>query len=85
MPGGVRAMDDDDVVSFDPDGLVTGAQAAQLAKVTSAAIRLWVHRGHLTKAGIDEHGRSLYRVTDVARAEYKTRKRARRDITSAAA
>ena len=75
----------DDVVSYDPDGLVTGRQAAQLAKVTPDAIRLWVHRGHLAKAGIDEQGRSLYRVTDVARAEYKTRKRARRDITSAAA
>jgi len=73
-----------DVVSYDPDGLVTGAQAAQLANVTAAAIRLWVHRGHLPKAGIDEQGRSLYRMTDVAKAEYKTRKRARRETTRAA-
>ena len=75
----------DDVMSFDPDGLITGAQAAQLVKVTPAAIRLWVHRGHLVKAGIDEQGRNLYRVTDVAVAEYKTRTRARRRQTARAA
>ena len=68
----------DDVVSFDPDGLITGVQAARLADVTPATIRIWVHRRHLARAGIDERGRSLYRLADVARAEYKTRVRGRR-------
>ena len=72
-------------MSFDPDGLITGVQAARLADVHPATIRIWVHRRHLPRAGIDERGRSLFRVTDVARAEYKTRVRGRRGQAARAA
>jgi predicted site-specific integrase-resolvase len=57
--------------------LVTTAEAAELAGVSVGAIRIWVHRGHLTPVG-RERGRLMYRWIDVAKAELATRKRARR-------
>ncbi|WP_145498681.1 MerR family transcriptional regulator [Streptomyces sp. CFMR 7] len=70
--------------------LLTTAQAAahahrarQLLSAGAAAIRPttirdWASRGHLTRAGLTEHGRPLYRLADVARAELATRARALR-------
>lgn len=60
------------------DNLITVAQAATLCGVTAEAVRKWASRGQLNAAGIDEHGRKLYRLIDVAKAELATRQRARR-------
>lgn len=67
------------------DGLIDGKQAAELCGVKETTIWGWVNRGHLTKAGIAEDGRSLYDPVAVARAELATRKHARRVITARAA
>jgi len=60
------------------DNLITAGEASTLCGVTQAAIRKWAHRNQLAAAGIDERGRKLYRLIDVARAEHATRARARR-------
>ena len=67
------------------DGLIDIKQAAQLCHVGESTIRAWVSRGHLHKAGVDEAGRSLFDPVALARAEHKTRKRARRVFLSIAA
>jgi hypothetical protein len=68
-----------------PDGLITREQAAQLAGVTPEAITNWVRLGYGPKDNRcrlpvrrREHGRPLYDPVDVAKAEYATRKLARR-------
>lgn len=73
-----------------PDQLYNGAQAAELATqwrraisataaaVTRPAICNWRRRGHLAVAGLDEQGRPLYSLADLARAEHATRNRALR-------
>lgn len=68
--------------------LINAEQAADLCQVRVTTIRQWVHRGHLSpavgadgEALTDEQGRKLYRQLDVARAEHKTRHRARRVLT----
>ncbi|WP_432135856.1 MerR family transcriptional regulator [Streptomyces sp. bgisy154] len=70
--------------------LYTGTQAAALATqwrrtlsadaaaVSLSAISQWRRRGHLTPAGLDDHGRPLYALTDIAAAEQATRSRALR-------
>lgn len=70
--------------------LYNGAQAAELATqwrrtisataaaVTRPAICNWRNRGHLAVAGLDDHGRPLYTLADLARAELATRDRALR-------
>lgn len=72
--------------------LVTAERAAELCQVRPVTIRQWVHRGHLSPATgadgqvlTDGQGRQLYRQLDVARAEHKTRRRARRVLTFRAA
>lgn len=60
------------------DSLITASEAATLCGVSAATIYVWAHRGTLTPAGIDERGRKLYRLLDVAKAERATRDRARR-------
>jgi hypothetical protein len=72
------------------DDLFNGAQAAELATrwrrmrssgaaaVTRSAICKWRARGHLPVAGLDDHGRPLYALADLARAEKATRPRALR-------
>lgn len=60
------------------DDLITTNDAATLCGVTVEAIRKWASRGQLAAAGIDERGRKLYRLIDVAKAERATRRRARR-------
>lgn len=69
---------------------LTTAEAAQLATtwrrlvsagaaaVKPATIRQWASRGHLTAAGLDDRGRPLYALADLARAEHATRARALR-------
>lgn len=70
--------------------LYNGAQAAELATqwrrmlsaeaaaVSRSAICKWVKRGHLAPVGLDEQGRPLYALADLARAERATRSRALR-------
>jgi DNA-binding transcriptional MerR regulator len=58
--------------------LVTSREAAELAGVKKDTIRKWERRGHLPRAGLNEHGWPVYHAVDVAKAEYKTRERARR-------
>jgi DNA-binding transcriptional MerR regulator len=62
------------------DGLVDAQQAAQLCGVQVGTIRQWVARGHLAKAGLDDKGRSLFDPVALQRAEFHTRKRARRVV-----
>jgi len=64
-----------------PDGLdsyITATEAAALCGVTTQAISKWVQRGHLNVVGLDERGRRLYTVRDVARVEHLTRQRLRK-------
>jgi len=61
----------------DPHALLTATQAATMAGVTVQAIVNWRNRGHLQPAGTC-HGRPVYRLIDIARAEHKTRTKARR-------
>ena len=61
----------------DPNARLTATEAAEFAGVTIQAIVNWRNRGHLRPVAHD-HGRPLYRLLDVARAEYATRRRARR-------
>ncbi|MFF6825034.1 MerR family transcriptional regulator [Streptomyces longwoodensis] len=70
--------------------LYTGTQAAALATqwrraysadaaaVSRSAVCHWVRRGHLAPVGLDDHGRPLYALADLARAEKATRDRALR-------
>lgn len=61
-----------------PEGLntlVTTAEAASIAGVKSAAIRMWKQRGLIKPAGLDEKGHPLYRLADIAKAERATRRR----------
>ncbi|MEU1474533.1 MerR family transcriptional regulator [Streptomyces sp. NPDC005760] len=46
------------------------------AAVKPATIRQWACRGHLAPCGLDERGRALYALPDLALAEKKTRARA---------
>jgi DNA-binding transcriptional MerR regulator len=69
----------------DPTNLLTARQAADLAGVQPVTIRQWAHRGLLpiarNKDGVEQRngrGQPLYWRLDVAKAEFKTRKRARR-------
>lgn len=57
---------------------VTASEAAEHAKVSLQVISNWVRRGHLTPSRTDRQGRRYYRYVDVAKAEYKTRQRARK-------
>lgn len=60
------------------DDLITVTEAASLCGVSAEAIRKWASRGILSPSGMDERGRKLYKVIDVAKAERATRERARR-------
>jgi DNA-binding transcriptional MerR regulator len=60
------------------NSLITTAEAATICGVTVSAIRQWAFKGLITASGIDERGRKLYRLLDVAKAEHITREKARR-------
>lgn len=67
----------DEPLSERPDGLLDRERAAMLCDVSPDAITAWVRRGHLPV--VSREGRSpLFDPLDVARAEAKTRERARR-------
>lgn len=55
------------------DGLVTTAQAAQIARVSPVTIRSWVRRDRLSPRGLDDRGHPLYDPDDVAEAEKTVR------------
>lgn len=72
--------------SRDHEPLLTTAEAAQLCGVNPGTVRQWVNRGHLTPVGrLPAGGELMFRQIDVARAEARTRRHARRDITLRAA
>lgn len=54
------------------------ALSAGAAEVTERTIRSWVARGHLAPRGLDNDGRQLFALADVAAAEQHTRRRALR-------
>lgn len=60
------------------EDLITVNQAATLCGVSAVTIRSWAARGTLAASGMDERGRKLYRLIDVAKAERATRDKARR-------
>lgn len=60
------------------DSLITANEAATLCGISAQAVRMWVTRGQLTAAGMDDRGRKLYKLVDVAKAERATRDKARR-------
>lgn len=55
------------------DSLLTPAQASSLFRVTAATIRKWAQLGHIQPADVDNAGRKLYRLGDIAEYEKKTR------------
>lgn len=58
--------------------LVTGYQAAQIARVDPATIRQWVRRGHLVQADLRGHSKgALYALDAVLAARLHTRQRRR--------
>lgn len=76
---------------LDLEELWTVAEAAGHAGVSEATVRSWAHRGHLPVARNhdgqeirDPAGRPRFWPLDVARAEARTRERARRTIATAA-
>lgn len=80
MSGGVQVT-----AEYDPQEVyLTTAQAAELCGVSEACIRQWVKREHLVPVGRASHGQMLFTQLDVAKAEYKTRKAARRPEHAAA-
>lgn len=73
------------MAEYDPEKTyMTTRQAAELCGVSPDAIRQWVRRKHLAPVGKDPHGQMLFTQLDVAKAEYKTRKHARRPENAAA-
>lgn len=64
-----------------PEGLntlVNSSDAAAVAGVAVETIRKWKERGLIEPSGLDEKGRPLYRLLDIAKAERATREKARR-------
>lgn len=67
---------------MDLDALWTVEEAAIHARVKPGTIRQWVNRGHLPVAE-RVNGRLRFNPLDVARAEFKTREHARREVPTA--
>lgn len=55
------------------DGLLTTAEAAQLAGVAPVTIRQWRNRGWLAPQGLDERNRPLHTREAVRAAEKRVR------------
>lgn len=62
-------------MTYDPEALLTTAQAAKRIKVHKYLIRNWARRGLLTPAARNERGWPLYRLADVLDVEKRTRPR----------
>jgi DNA-binding transcriptional MerR regulator len=62
------------------NGMLSTREVADLCRVTTAAVRQWRRRGHITADGLDERGRPLYKQLTAARAEAATRSRAGRAL-----
>jgi hypothetical protein len=58
---------------------ISGGRAATVSRT---ALQNWVARGHLAPAGLDERGRPLYALADLAHAEQATRDRALRQVSA---
>lgn len=56
--------------------LITTNEAATACGVGHSTIRMWVARGHLKAAGLNEHNHPLYRLGDVLVVARDTRQRA---------
>jgi MerR HTH family regulatory protein len=73
------------VVVTSPDMLLTSSQAAEVAGVTKKRILQWDRRGHLERAGLNEHGWPVYRALDVAKCKQKFHGYARNEAEAEAA
>lgn len=60
------------------DSQITASEAASLCGVALCTITKWAREGRINPCGMDDSGRKLYRLLDVAKAERATRDRARR-------
>ena len=49
-----------------PDDLVTEQTARERFTLSTSRLRVWKHRGKIHPYGEDDHGRKLYRATDIA-------------------
>lgn len=76
------------------DGLIDRDQAAELCGVTPDAVTIWATRGYIATINGEkvrtwlpvakrEGRKPLYNPVDVAKAEFHTRKRGRRDTPGA--
>lgn len=45
--------------------LVDALAAEAATGIKAATIRVWAHRGHLTRHGRDQRGRTLYRLDEI--------------------
>lgn len=60
------------------DSQITATEAAALCGVAVCTITKWVRERRIEPVGLNIQGRKLYRLLDVAKAEYATREKARR-------
>jgi hypothetical protein len=72
VPGAAIIVPDDIYKEID------STDAATLCGVSVATIRTWVHRGTLKASRVNDRGRPLFTLLDVAKAEKATRDKARR-------
>lgn len=70
-------------MDLDLDELWDVKTAAAHARVHVMTISKWIERGHLVVAERDDRGRPKFHPLDVARAEARTRERARRTFAVA--
>lgn len=60
------------------NSLLTTAEASSVFNVTAATIRKWAQLDKIQAVGMDQSGRKLYRLGDIALYERSTRQRAGR-------
>lgn len=94
MPPGIFLFPGVNMLITRGDGLIDRYQAAELSGVTPDAVTLWATRGYVAVVDGErvrrflpvakrEGRKPLYDPVEVAKAEYATRKRGRRDIPRA--
>lgn len=57
------------------DDLINTTESAEMCGVGKSTISMWASRGLLAPAGLDPHGRPLYRRISVLRVARDTRRR----------